>query len=43
VLTWGDLGKITLPQVLGVNHWFVIVPVIIGALALFRYFEKQGL
>ena len=24
VLTWGDFGAITLPQVLGVNHWFVI-------------------
>jgi len=30
VLKWGALGKITLPQVLGVNHWFVIVPFVIG-------------
>ncbi len=43
VLTWGALGKITLPQVLGVNHWFVIVPFIVLALALFQFIEKKGL
>lgn len=43
VLTWGTLGKITLPQVLGVNHWFVIVPFIVLALALFQFIEKKGL
>jgi len=25
VLTWGGFGKITLPGVLGINHWIVIV------------------
>ncbi len=24
VLTWGDFGKITIPQILGINHWPVI-------------------
>ncbi len=43
VLTWGVLGKITLPQLLGVNHWFVIVPFIVLALALFQFIEKKGL
>lgn len=43
VLTWGNLGKITLPQVLGVNHWAVIVIFIIGTLGLFYWFEKKGL
>jgi len=43
VLTWGVLGKITLPQILGVNHWFVIVPFIVLALALFQFIEKKGL
>lgn len=43
VLTWGVLGKLTLPQVLGVNHWLVIIPFIIVALALFRFFEKNRL
>jgi uncharacterized membrane protein YedE/YeeE len=43
VLTWGDLGKITLPQLLGINHWLVIVPFVIGTLFLFRWIEKKGL
>lgn len=43
VLTWGNFGKISLPQVLGINHWPVIVVVIGGALLLFRFFEKKGL
>jgi uncharacterized membrane protein YedE/YeeE len=43
VLTWGDLGKLTLPDVLGVSPW-VIVPVFaVVALALFTWFEKKGL
>lgn len=43
VLTWGDYGKITLPQLLGVNHWVVIILFVIGGLMLFRWFEKKGL
>ncbi|MBP2641082.1 MAG: protein of unknown function YeeE/YedE [Firmicutes bacterium] len=43
VLTWGNYGKITIPQVLGINHWFVIIPFIILTLLLFRWFEKKGL
>ena len=43
VLTWGDLGKITLPQAVGINHWFVIPVFLIGGLALLRWFEKRGL
>ena len=43
VLTWGDYGKITIPQVLGVNHWFVIIPFIILTVLLFRWLEKKGL
>ena len=43
ILGWGDFGKITLPQVLGVNHWFVIPVFVIGGLVLFRWFEKKGL
>ena len=42
VLTWGNLGKITFPQVLGVNHWIVIAIVVVGGLLLFRWFEKKG-
>ena len=43
ILTWGKLGKITLPQVLGVNHWIIVPIFIVGALVLFRWFEKKGL
>lgn len=43
VLKWGDLGKITLPSVLGINHWIVIVVFIVAGLFLFRFFEKKGL
>ena len=43
VLTWGNFGKITLPQILGMNHWVIIVLFIIGGLALFWWFEKKGL
>jgi uncharacterized membrane protein YedE/YeeE len=40
VLTWGNYGKITIPQVLGVNHWLVIVPVFAAVLALFFWLER---
>jgi len=43
VLTWGNFGKITVPQILGVNHWIVITIVVVGGLSLFRWFEKRGL
>ena len=43
VLTWGNLGSITVPQGLGINHWFVIVIVIIAGLLLFMFFEKKHL
>ena len=43
VLTWGDLGKITLPQILGINHWVLIVIFILGGLLLFWWFERKGL
>lgn len=43
VLTWGDFGKITIPQVLGINHWFVIIPFVFFAFFLLRWFEKKGL
>ncbi|OHE24288.1 MAG: YeeE/YedE family protein [Syntrophus sp. GWC2_56_31] len=43
VLTWGDFGKITLPVVLGINHWIVIVILVALFVGLFRWFEKKGL
>jgi len=43
VLTWGNLGKITIPQILGINHWIVIVAFVIIGILMFRWFEKKGL
>jgi uncharacterized membrane protein YedE/YeeE len=43
VLTWGDFGKITIPQVLGINHWIVIVAFVIIGVFMFRWFEKKGI
>jgi uncharacterized membrane protein YedE/YeeE len=43
VLTWGNFGKITIPGILGINHWIVIVIVVVLAVLMFRFFEKRGL
>ena len=43
VLTWGNFGKITLPTILGINHWFVIVILCAAFVGLFVWFEKKGL
>lgn len=36
LLVWGYRGPITLPQLLGVNHWLVVVPVLFGGVLLLR-------
>lgn len=43
VLQWGDYGKITIPQILGLNHWIIIFLLIVIGLFMFRWFEKKGL
>ncbi len=43
VLKWGDFGKVTIPQVLGINHWIIIVIFFVGGIFMFRWFEKKGL
>jgi hypothetical protein len=43
VLTWGNFGEITLPQLLGLSHWVIVPVFIVGALVLFWWFEKKGL
>lgn len=42
VLTWGNYGKVTIPQILGISHWLVIAAVWLLSLVLFRWFEKKG-
>ena len=41
ISTIGSYGKISLPQVIGLNHWFVILILTAAAIALFRYFERN--
>ena len=43
VLGLGNVGKVTLPQVMGVSHWGVIAAMVILFLSMFRLFEKKGL
>jgi uncharacterized membrane protein YedE/YeeE len=43
VLTWGNYGKITLPQVLGISPWVVILFFIAVGISMFTVFEKKGL
>jgi hypothetical protein len=43
VLGWGNFGFLTLPQLVGINRWVVIIVFITGVLAMFRWFEKKGL
>lgn len=43
VLTWGDFGKITLPDIMGITHWFFIPIFVILGLWLFKWFEKKRL
>lgn len=43
VMAWKDFGKIGLPEVLGISPWIIIPLFWVGALALFKLFEKKGL
>lgn len=43
LLTWGNLGSITFPGVLGLNHWFIIPIFVIGGVVMFKWFEKKSL
>lgn len=43
VLTWGVLGKITIPQVLGLNHWIIVMTAVFLGIVLFGFLEKKEL
>ena len=43
LLTWGNYGKLTLPQVFGISPWPVIIIFIAFGLGLFSWFEKKHL
>ncbi|HUV51046.1 MAG TPA: DUF6691 family protein [Anaerolineae bacterium] len=43
VLAWGNFGKITLPDILKINHWVVIIIFIAAILVLFKFFENKNI
>lgn len=43
VLTWLNFGKISLPQVLGLSPWIIILVFVCVGAAMFILFEKKGL
>jgi hypothetical protein len=43
ILKWGDIGKITLPKVLGLNHWIAIILVWGIMLTFLAILEKKKL
>lgn len=43
VYTWGDLGKLTLPGLFGVNHWVAIVLLGAAYVLILRFIERKGL
>lgn len=43
VLTWGDYGRLTLPALLGLNHWAVIAILFAVCVPLLRWLDSKGL
>lgn len=43
LLKRGDFGDVTFPRLLGLNPWFVVVPVVLTVLALLYVLEITGL
>jgi hypothetical protein len=43
LLQVGVYGKLTLPGMLGVSHWVVILPVLGLGLMLMRWLDRRGL
>jgi hypothetical protein len=43
LLKAGVYGKLTLPGLLSVNHWVVIIPMVVGCGALLVWLDRKGL
>jgi len=43
LLAWGYLGPLTVPQLLRVNHWVIIVPFLVAGILFLRWIERKGL
>ncbi|MBM3498830.1 MAG: YeeE/YedE family protein [Armatimonadetes bacterium] len=42
ILSWGDFGDVTLPQLLKVPPWVVVVPVVAALIGLLWWIESSG-
>jgi hypothetical protein len=42
-LKWGDYGRLSIPALLGINHWIVIALVWGGMVSIFIVLEKKKL
>ncbi|MEJ2200766.1 MAG: YeeE/YedE thiosulfate transporter family protein [Desulfuromonadaceae bacterium] len=43
VLAWGSYGKISLPELLAISPWLIILTFIGIGMVMFAWFEKKGL
>lgn len=43
ILSWANLGKVTIPEILHVNQWIVIAAFILIILGLFKWIENKKL
>jgi hypothetical protein len=43
LLKMGNYGKLTLPQLLGVNHWVLIVPMVVVFGGFLVWLDRKGL
>jgi uncharacterized membrane protein YedE/YeeE len=43
IIAIGSFGKISLPQIIGINHWIAIIVLAALTLILFRFFERKNL
>lgn len=43
LLSWGTLGKISIPEALGINHWIIILIFAAIAAGFFRWLEKKNI
>ena len=43
VYQWGDFGKITLAQALGVNQWIILVALVLIYLLILKFLESKNL
>ena len=43
IISIGNYGKISVPHIIGINHWIVVIAFTVLALILFRFFEEKKL